>query len=508
MDVDPPTQETIRRLSEELYVPLDEEAVAFFRDRVADALVIYDVLDRYDTDSTGPPRIDPGTRTGTRATDDRLNCWVTRCDVAGADDGPLAGWDLGIKDGISVAGVELTSGSRVFEGTVPGYDATVVTRVLAAGGRVVGKTNMDDMGNSGDGSSSAFGAVLNPADPHHLAGGSSGGSAAAVADGQVDAALGTDSGGSIRAPSSWCGVVGHKPTYGLVPYTGIGGLERTTDHVGPIAPTVADAARLLTVLAGRDPYDARQPRSVPVEDYEAGLDDDPRDLSVAVVDEGFDRPGADDGVNDVVAAALDNLADAGATVDSVSVPIHADGQAIQGGSVVGGMLDSFRNDGESRCHRGWYDEDRVERFAAVRRERGSVVPESVTHSLLLGAYVEEAASDPALYARLMNLRRRLAAAYDDRLADYDVLALPTTPMPAYEHRPDATVGEWLDRSLTNLSNTAPFNATGHPAVNVPVGTTGGLPVGLQFVGTHFDDATVLDAAASVEATVADGGVLS
>jgi amidase len=500
MDLSSPTEADIRDLADAFGLLLTDDDVSFFRERVADALVIYDVATAYDTDGTGPARVDPSTRSGTEPRDDPLNCWITRCDIQTSDTGPLAGWTLGIKDGISVAGLQRTSGSRVFEGVVPNYDAPVVTRILDAGGRIVGKTNMDDMGNSGDGSSSAFGAVRNPADPAHLSGGSSGGSAAAVADGQVDAALGTDSGGSIRAPAAWCGAVGHKPTHGLVPYTGISGLERTTDHVGPIAPDVETAATLLSVIAGRDPSDARQPRHLPTHRYEAELDPAPDTLSVGVVTEGFDQPGADGDLNAVVRAALDGLADAGATVDEVSIPIHADGQAIQGASVVLGMLESYRTDGAGRNHKGWYDEAAMRSFHDRMRDRAGDIPASVVHSLLLGAHVDATADDPALYGHLMNARRRLEAAYDDELADYDVLALPTTPMPAYEHRPDATRGEWLDRSLTNLSNTAPFNVTGHPAASVPVGTTGGLPVGLELVGTHFADHTVLNAAATVEAT--------
>lgn len=507
MRIPDPTEQDVADLAAEFRFDLDDADVRFYADRVRSALAIFDVVEQYDTTEIGPEPIDTSARDGTEPTDDRLNAWLTRCDIQTETTGPLADLTVAIKDGINVAGLESTSGSKVFEGAVPDYDATVVTRLLDAGARITGKTNMDDMGNSGDGSSSAFGAVLNPADDGHLAGGSSGGSAAAVADGQVDAALGTDSGGSIRAPAAWCGVVGHKPTRGLTPYTGISGLERTIDHVGPMAPTVETAARLLTVLAGPDPYDDRQPRNLPERTYENSLGTAAGDISIGVVEEGFTRPGSDDDLNDRVSGALDRVADEGADVDEVSVPIHADGQTIQSASAVLGMYDSYRTEGESRCHEGWYDAERMATFHERMRDRADEVPASVRHSLLLGAYVERTTPDPGLYGDLMNLRRLLERRYDEALRDHDVLALPTTPMPAYAHDPQSTREEWLDRSLVNLSNTAPFNATGHPAVNVPIGTTDGLPVGLQLVGSHFDDETVLDVAATVESVVGRAGAV-
>lgn len=501
MDAPDPDEETIGELAEEFDFELSESDRRFYANRIDRSLSIFEITETYDTSEVEPPEGPVAKRTSTAPEDDRLNAWRCRCNIQRTDHGRLANWTVAVKDGINVAGLESASGSKVFEGTVPSYDATVVRRLLDAGARITGKANMDDMGNSGDGSSCAFGPVLNPVDQNHLSGGSSGGSAAAVADGQVDVALGTDSGGSVRAPASWCGVVGHKPTHGLVPYTGISGLERTTDHVGPIAPTVAEAAELLTVIAGPDDYDARQPRSVPDIDFAASIANVPNDLSVGVLEEGFTRLGADERTNEIVHKALSTLSERYADVSDVSIPIHEDAQTIQGASVVLGMYASYQSNAEAYSHQGWYDTNRMETFHNQMRERADAVPASVRNSFLLGAYASQEIPNPGLYGELMNLRRLLRRRYDEALDEYDVLALPTTPMPAYEYDADSTRADWLDRSLVNLSNTAPFNATGHPAISVPVGTADGLPVGLQLVGNHFDDKGVLQAAAAVEKAV-------
>jgi len=510
-----PTESEIRRLAERLHLDLSDDAVADFRDLVADGLSSFEtVAERGDPYATDPPADrEPGERVREPVAwvqrdgavpdaekpggADPYNAWITRCRVEGSDEGPLAGLTVGIKDNAAVAGVEMTCGSAVVAGYVPSRDATVVTRLLEAGATVVGKTNMDDMAFTGNGHSGAFGPTLNPHDETRLAGGSSGGSAIAVATGEVDLALGADQGGSVRVPAAWTGVVGHKPTHGLVPYTGMVGIENTIDHAGPLAPDVETAARALGAMAGRDPADPRQPMTVPDPDCAASLDGDPSEFSVAVVEEGFTQPETDERVNDSVRAALDALADAGATVESVSLPVHADATEIYTAALAEGTLAAVEGEGVGHNWKGRYDVDWVDHFGRARRERGDLFPPSVVYTLLLGAYARERFRSKH-YATAMNLRREVTAAYDALLGEYDLIAMPTAPQLPHEYDPDQDRTEFLADAWGSLANTAPFNASGHPALSVPVAPVDGLPVGLMLVGRQFADATVLDAGAAVE----------
>ena len=433
--------------------------------------------------------------------EDPYNAVVTRCTVRGADEGPLAGWEVGLKDSVALAGVELTVGSRLFDGVVPSRDATVVTRLLDAGATIRDKLNMEDMAFSGSGELSAHGPVLNPRDPDHLAGGSSGGSAAAVLAGDVDAALGTDQGGSVRIPASWCGIVGHKPTHGLVPYTGIVPLDPAIDHPGPMTRTVEDCARVLGEIAGTDPLDPRQ-GAVEVEDYAAALDGDPDDVVVGVVEEGFGREESDAAVDEAVRDALAAFEAEGATVRELSVPWHADGPAVLSGITTQGATSMLRADGVGRFARGYYDPALATAFSRARRTNADDLPPRHALRVVLGEYLS-AAYGSRFYAIAQNLARELAAAYDDALADVDVLAMPTTPHTAHRVAPEADLETKMERGGSMLGNTSPFDASGHPAVSVPCGSADGLPVGLMFAGGRFDDASVLRAAHAFERSVVD-----
>ena len=490
-----PTEDDIRAIGEDLQLDLTDEEVTAFRERIADGLSAYEtVRSRTGTRTPSPDRpLDSGRRV---REGDPYNAWITRCDIPGADDGPLDGWDVAVKDNVAVAGVEMTCGSQVMEGYVPTADATVVTRLLEAGARVVGKTNMDDMAFTGNGHSSAFGPTLNPHDPARVSGGSSGGSAIAVLEGEADLGIGADQGGSIRIPAAWCGIVGHKPTHGLVPYTGIAGIENTIDHVGPLASDVETTGRALSVLAGKDPADPRQPDEVPVADY-ASPGGDPESLSVGVLAEGFTRPEATDSVNDRVRDGLAALEAAGATVDEVSLPIHDDAADIYTVALAEGSVAAFRGEGVGHNWRGHYDTGWVEAFGKFRRAQGGDFPSSYKYNLLLGAYTSRQYHSK-YYAEAMNLRRELTAAYDRLLETYDVLAMPTAPQLPNEYVPDQGIHPFLDDAWGCLANTCSFNATGHPALSVPVDPVGDLPVGTMLVGEHFDDATVLAAGRAIE----------
>ncbi len=265
MPVDPPTIEELRDIAGSFGLRLTDTDLASFQGLMAPLLESYRVVEGLDESAPLAPKYSrtPGWRPTPE--ENPLNAWYWRCDIRGAADGPLAGKTVAVKDNVCVAGVPMMNGSAVLEGYVPDVDATIVTRVLDAGGTIAGKAVCEDLCCSG-GSFTAFtGPVLNPCDPTRQAGGSSSGSAALVGSGAVDLAIGGDQGGSIRIPSSWSGIVGLKPTYGLVPYSGVAPLELTVDHAGPMGRTVADVALFLEVLAGRDGLDPRQPSEVTTE---------------------------------------------------------------------------------------------------------------------------------------------------------------------------------------------------------------------------------------------------
>lgn len=492
MSLRPPTAEEIRQLGEDLYLDLTDDEVQDYQELVAGVLESYDVVrERGQPEPPGQSVRQRGTGHRVRE-DDPYNAWITRCEVEGADSGPLSGWDVAIKDNISVAGVEMTCGSQVMEGYVPGTDATVVSRLLDAGADVVGKTNMDDFAFTGNGHSSAFGPTLNPHDDDHLSGGSSGGSAIAVQTGDVDVAIGGDQGGSIRVPASWTGIVGHKPTHGLVPYTGCVGIENTIDHVGPLGPDVETVAQTLSVIAGTDGNDPRQPETVLTEDYVNELDSSRTDYSIGVVKEGFDRPEHDESVNEDVRAGLDLLESQGATVSEVSIPIHAEAADIYTVALAEGFAAAISGEGLGHNWKGWYNTSWVESFGKARRAQGGDLPVSVKLTLLAGAYTSDQYHSK-YYAEAMNLRSEMTEAYDEALSEFDLLAMPTTPMTANEYVIDQDRFEFIADAWGNLANTSAFNVTGHPSLSVPVESSGDLPVGLMLTGRPFEDATVLNA---------------
>ncbi|MFB6068965.1 MAG: amidase family protein, partial [Halobacterium sp.] len=310
-NVRPPTPEDVREMAAKHHMDLSADEVEDFVALAGATLDAYERLDELPEPSPDVTYTDRDA--GYRPDDDEdpLNAFVRKCEVRGADDGPLAGYEVGLKDNVSLAGIEMTCGSKLFEGYVPQVDATIVTRMLDAGATVTGKLNMEDMAFSGSGELSATGPVLNPRSTEHVAGGSSSGSIAAVVSGDVDVAIGGDQGGSVRIPAAWSGGVGHKPTHSLVPYTGIAGLGQSFDHAGPMATSVADAALVMDVIAGKDPKDPRQ-GWVPDDTYADALDRDPSDLTVGVVAEGFGHDESEAGVDEAVRTALDRFADAGA----------------------------------------------------------------------------------------------------------------------------------------------------------------------------------------------------
>src|SRR5262244_809185 len=308
-----PTRDDLQRLAQRNYFTLSHEEAEAYHTVLAGIFPLLEQLDSL-PEPHAPrkyPQRDPGGRPERQH--DPYNAIVRRCSVVGAAHGPLAGKRIGLKDNTCIAGLPMTYGSRVLQGLVPETDATIVTRLLDAGAQIVAVLNMDNFAFSGAGDTSAYGPTLNPHSLQHLAGGSSGGSAAALYYDDIDMTIGGDQGGSIRIPASWCGVVGLKPTHSLVPYTGIVGIDPTFDHVGPMARSVADVALLLEVIAGKDPLDPRQ-YEVPVQSYTQALGKDIRGVRLGVVREGFDTPVSEPDVDAKVHEAIKALQELGAHV--------------------------------------------------------------------------------------------------------------------------------------------------------------------------------------------------
>lgn len=457
----------------------------------------YECLDRHAAVRLPVPRAREPGRAPSSA-DNPHNAWAWLADIRGNSDGPLHKRRVGIKDNIAVAGLPMRNGSRLLDGFVPDEDATVVTRILAAGGTIAGKTVCEDLCFSGSSHTSTPLPVLNPFDPARSAGGSSSGNAAAIAAGDVAMCVGGDQGGSVRTPASWCGIVGLKPTHGLVPYTGAFPIEPSFDHLGPMGRTVEDVALLLSVIAGPDGLDPRQ-QNVVVQDYMAALREPATGLRIAVLREGFGRPESDAASDSTVRAALDSLAMAGAAVEEVSLPWHVDAYHVGSIAIFEGAADFlFAGNLMGSGFKGYYPEKLARHWAHAWRSNPDALPDIGKFALLFGAYMRQA-SQGSTYAKAQNLRRLIRSAYDEVLARHDLIAMPTMPFAApLLPQPGASLEAIVSAGLDMEGNTAPFDASGHPAITVPCGLCRGLPVGLMFVGRHFDERNVLRAAASFE----------
>ncbi|HLB07391.1 MAG TPA: amidase [Alphaproteobacteria bacterium] len=431
--------------------------------------------------------------------ENKYNAWYWKCEIKGKKGGVLAGTKVALKDNICLAGIPMMNGSRILEGYVPEQDASVVTRILDAGGTIAGKAACEDLCISGGSHTSALGMIKNPRKPTHSAGGSSAGSAALVAAGEIEMALGGDQGGSIRIPSAYCGVYGLKATHGLVPYTGIFPIELTLDHCGPMCDSVENVARLLSAIAGPDGLDPRQ-INVKTHDYLKALGKGAKGLKIAVVKEGFGRPESQAVVDQKVKAAAQRLKDAGATVKEVSAPMHLDGQHIWNLIAVQGlMMQMIKLNGFGMNWKGHYITSLADAYARSWRTRGDDFSETTKLCILLGEFLERNYHSH-YYAKGQNLGRKLKAAYNAVLTDYDLLLMPTLPICATPlPKPDCTREEYVARALEMIGNTCPFDVTGHPAMSVPCGLSKeGLPVGMMLVGKHFEEPTILRAAEAFE----------
>jgi len=409
----------------------------------------------------------------------------------GEDPGPLAGVPIAVKDVILTKGVRTTCGSKLLAQYTPPYDATAVTRLEKAGGVILGKTNCDEFAMGSSNENSAFGPVRNPLAPDRVPGGSSGGSAAAVAQGTAVLALGSDTGGSIRQPASFCGVVGVTPTYGRVSRYGLAAFASSLDHIGTLARTVRDAAVLLGAIAGRDPMDATSAEA-PVPNYTHPLDGDVKGMKLGLPLEYLKDLTSETG--DLIAKGIETLRKLGCEVRDISLPatdyavacyyIIATAEASSNLARYDGVRYTFRSESSGTLS-DMYRHTRGEGFGAECKRR-----------IMLGTYVLSAGYYDAYYLKAQKVRALIARDFARAFSEVDAIVAPVSPFPAFK------LGEKIDDPLAMyLSDiyTITGDLAGIPCMSVPCGKTAqGLPVGMQILARHFDEPSMFRVAYALE----------
>jgi aspartyl-tRNA(Asn)/glutamyl-tRNA(Gln) amidotransferase subunit A len=408
---------------------------------------------------------------------------------------PLAGTVLAVKDNMVMRGIKTTAGSRILYNYIPPYTGTVIERLEAAGVIIAGKTNCDEFAMGSSNENSAYGIVKNPWDTERVPGGSSGGSAVAVAAGMAIASLGSDTGGSIRQPASFCGVVGFKPTYGRVSRYGLIAFGSSLDQIGPFANSVEDVAQLMNVIAGRDPLDSTS-SDIPADDYVAALEGDVKGLRVGVPKECFGE-GLDAEVKEKVEAAIQKFTELGAEIVEVSLPnseyavpvyyLIATAEASSNLARFDGVRYGFRAE-DAYTLKDMYNRTRNEGFGAEVKRR-----------IMLGTYALSAGYYDAYYGKAQKVRALIEQDFRNAFDKCDVLATPVAPTPAFK------LGEKTDNPLEMyLSDiyTITLNLAGVPGLSMPCGlASNGMPVGIQLVSRHFDEARLLKAAHNLEQAI-------
>ncbi len=405
--------------------------------------------------------------------------------------GPLAGIPIALKDNLNTQGVKTTCGSKILENFVSPYDATVIARLRSAGAVFVGKANLDEFAMGSSTENSAYHTTRNPWDLDRVPGGSSGGSAAAVAACEAPLALGSDTGGSIRQPAALCGVVGMKPTYGRVSRYGLVAYASSLDQIGPFGRDVRDCAELLNAIAGHDPLDSTS-TDVSVPDFTASCVPQIKGLRIGVPKEYFGS-GVSAEVGATVRAAIDKLTELGAIAEECSLPyteyalaayyILAPAEASSNLARFDGIRYGLRSR-ELAGHIGLMEKTRDEGFGAEVKQR-----------IMIGTYALSAGYYDAFYRRAQQVRTLLRRDFDRAFETFDAIVTPTSPVTAFR------VGEKADPLEMKLADicTIPVNMAGLPGLSLPCGFAGGLPVGLQIIGKPFDEATVFRIAHTYEA---------
>lgn len=405
--------------------------------------------------------------------------------------GDIAGMPFGLKDIFCTRGLKTTCASLILENFVPTYDAAAAAKLNEAGGILVGKLNMDEFAMGSSTELSAFFPTHNPWALDRVSGGSSGGSAAAVAAQEVPFALGTDTGGSIRQPAAFCGVVGLRPTYGRVSRWGVIAYASSLDQVGVFSKDVEDCALVMNLIAGKDPKDSTSV-DIEVPDYTSFLDADIKGMRIACPQEYF-GPGVDPGIQEAVKKALQKYEEAGAIIEEVSLP-HSE-YALPAYYLVAtaeASANLARFDGVRYGLRDFQAENVVDMFSGSRAQ--GFGPE-VKRRIMLGTYALSSGYYDAYYLKALKVRRLIFEDFQKVFEKFDVVIAPTTPTTAFK------LGEQIDDPLTLYMNdilTVPVNMAGLPGMSIPCGLLDGLPVGLQLIGKPFDEGTLIKAAFAYE----------
>jgi aspartyl-tRNA(Asn)/glutamyl-tRNA(Gln) amidotransferase subunit A len=440
--------------------------------------------------------VDPSINSYLALSRDRALTQAAKVDAAaksGDTLGPLAGVPIGIKDVLTMTGTPATAGSKILQGYHPPYDATAVTKLEAAGAILLGKLNCDEFAMGSSNENSAYGPVHNPRALDRVPGGSSGGSAASVAAGLCVASLGTDTGGSIRQPAAFCGVVGVLPTYGRISRYGLIAFASSLDRIGPFTRSVHDAATMLEVLAGPDPLDATS-STHPVASYTAEIAKPVAGLRIGVPEEYFGE-GLDPEIRTAIEKSLDDLRAAGCTIHKVSLP-HTK-YAVPTYYVLATAEASSNLSRFDGVRFGLRSQDAATLSAMYRNTRDEGFGSEVKRRILLGTYVLSAGYYDAYYRKAQQVRTLLTRDFLAAFSQVDVIVCPVTPTPAFKlgEKTDDPIQMYLEDIYSVAASLA-----GICGMSVPCGTTqAGLPIGVQVLGKHFDEATMLRVGAAIEA---------
>lgn len=494
---------TMRHVMNDLGYRADEgeqELLAALLEANAEALTQFTELDN---NAREPVNLNQRSATPRVAGDDPLNAIRHDVHIEPTGDGLLTGLRVGIKEQIAIAGVPMSCGSRLLADFIPREDSVLTRRVLEHGGQITASLNMDAFATSGGGETSDFGPVRNPYDPQRATGGSSAGSAAALHYDRFELTYGSDQGGSVRIPAAWCGVLGIKPTWSLIPYTGAVSLDRTFDHLGVFARDTLTMAKGLEAVAGYDESDSRQHLAMTSGGYVDAVETalagakDLAGIRIGIITEGISDDLCEPEVRAGFAEVSRRLQGLGATIDHVSVPQHLSGGVIFFGMLFEGLAATLDQHGIGYHAKGRRDVDFAKALQTALDEHPTELPATTRFVWLVGRLLNETYGGTR-YGIAQNLAPGISAGYDEALRQYDVLMTPTTTRLPYERIQDVSVRDLVMRGWSMLGNCPSTDLTGHPALTIPLGVADGLPFGTQLIGRHFDDGRLLEIAARIE----------